>query len=229
MSEHDDTIPLERMAEGIRASLEVLSGEAAGPQGSPHLADWALTHAVQSVGFAAARVSPPLREHHREVPWTALIEQSDALLSRYDEVDVGAVRRRVAAEFPRLLRQIEGVLQDEAARPRPSRPASVTDEEVAQRLGVTREALERFCRKHGISRLSVFGSVVREDFGSESDIDAVVEFESGRTPGLQFFSIQDELAQLLGRPVDLLTSRSMRRSLRDRVGSQTRDIYVAGG
>lgn len=48
-----------------------------------------------------------------------------------------------------------------------------------------------FCRRHGIRRLAVFGSALRDDFGPHSDIDVLVEFESGRTPGLAFFAMQD--------------------------------------
>ena len=62
-----------------------------------------------------------------------------------------------------------------------------------------------FCQRHHIRRLALFGSVVRDDFGPESDIDVLVEFEDGHTPGLDFFMMEAELTKLLGRKVDLQT------------------------
>jgi predicted nucleotidyltransferase len=68
------------------------------------------------------------------------------------------------------------------------------------------EWLTGFCRRHHIRRLAVFGSVLRDDFGPDSDIDVLVEFEPGRTPGLTFFDMEIELGERFGRPVDLNTA-----------------------
>ncbi len=67
------------------------------------------------------------------------------------------------------------------------------------------DALAELCRRYHISKLALFGSVLRLDFRPESDIDVLVEFEPGQTPGLAFFDIEAELSQLLGRRVDLNT------------------------
>ena len=60
--------------------------------------------------------------------------------------------------------------------------------------------------------MSLFGSVLRDDFDLESDIDVLVEFEPGGVPGIQFVSMASELSQLLGRPVDVLTRSAVERS-----------------
>jgi len=65
--------------------------------------------------------------------------------------------------------------------------------------------MKEFCRKHHIRKLSLFGSVLREDFRPDSDVDVLVEFEPGKTPGFAFVDVQDELSELLGRKVDLHT------------------------
>jgi predicted nucleotidyltransferase len=65
--------------------------------------------------------------------------------------------------------------------------------------------IAEFCRKHHIRRLSLFGSVLRDDFGPDSDVDVLVEFEPGQAPGLDFFAIEIELSELLDRKVDLNT------------------------
>ena len=76
-----------------------------------------------------------------------------------------------------------------------------------ERTLIRPELLQAFCQKHYIRSLAFFGSVVRDDFMPESDIDVLVEFEEGHTPGLEFFAIEAELSSLLGRKVDLQTSK----------------------
>jgi predicted nucleotidyltransferase len=88
-------------------------------------------------------------------------------------------------------------------------------------------AIAEFCRSHHVRRLSLFGSVLRNDFTPGSDVDVLVEFEAGRTPGLAFFSMQDELSGIFGRRVDLHTPASLSRYFRDRVLSEAKLEYVA--
>ena len=63
-----------------------------------------------------------------------------------------------------------------------------------------------FCQEHHIRSLAFFGSFVRNDFRSDSDIDVLVEFEPDHIPGFEFFLLEDELSALLGRKVDLQTA-----------------------
>ena len=79
-------------------------------------------------------------------------------------------------------------------------------------VSVPADRLAAFCRANGIRKLSVFGSALRDDFGPESDIDVLVEFAPGRTPGFRFVGIAAELSELFGRPVDVLTHSSVERS-----------------
>ena len=96
-----------------------------------------------------------------------------------------------------------------------------------QDLVIDREALAAVCRRHGIRRLALFGSVLRGDAGSDSDLDILVEFEPGRTPGLRFITIQDELSGLLGRKVDLNTPGFLSPHFRDRVLREAFPLYEA--
>jgi len=84
-------------------------------------------------------------------------------------------------------------------------------------ITVDQKKIRQFCRRHHIRRLAFFGSVVRDDFGPESDVDVLVEFEAGHTPGLQFFAIQEELSKILGRKVDLNTLQFLSPYFRDEV------------
>jgi predicted nucleotidyltransferase len=86
-------------------------------------------------------------------------------------------------------------------------------------------ALSQFCRKEHISWLAIFGSALRDDFQPDSDLDVLVEFEPGMTPGLAFFNIQDQLSEMFGRCVDLNTPNSLSRHFRDAALAQAETIY----
>ena len=94
-------------------------------------------------------------------------------------------------------------------------------------IDVPEQEISAFCKKHGIARLSLFGSVLRDDFAPGSDIDVLVEFQPGQTPGLAFFAMQSELSELLGWKVDLKTPQDLSRYFRDRVLEEARIIYDA--
>lgn len=85
------------------------------------------------------------------------------------------------------------------------------------RIAIPKHAIADFCRRHHIRRLSLFGSVLRDDFGPESDVDVLVEFEPRHVPGYAFFAIEEELAGILGRTVDLNTPGFLSRTFRDEV------------
>lgn len=94
-------------------------------------------------------------------------------------------------------------------------------------IEIPSEAIARLCRKYRIRRLALFGSFLREDFGPQSDIDMLVEFEPGATPGFGFITIQDELTELLGRRVDLHTPATLSRHFRQEVLLEARPLYDA--
>lgn len=99
---------------------------------------------------------------------------------------------------------------------------------VAERFPLSESEVEAFCRRHHIRSLALFGSVLREDFGPESDVDVLVEFEEGRVPGFDFVRMQDELSRLLGgRRVDLVTPRALSPFLRERVLRSAVTRYAA--
>jgi predicted nucleotidyltransferase len=91
-------------------------------------------------------------------------------------------------------------------------------------------ALADFCRKYGVARLSLFGSVLRSDFDPEgSDVDVLVEFLPGTYRGLfKILQMQRELAELFGRDVDLTTPGSLSKYFRDEVMAAAQVLYDAG-
>lgn len=98
------------------------------------------------------------------------------------------------------------------------------------RITVDRERLAEFCRKHHIRRLALFGSALRDDFGPESDIDILVEFEPGHTPGLLGIArLERELTVIFdGRKVDLRTPEDLSRYFREEVLREAEVQYAEG-
>ncbi|MGQ0567926.1 MAG: nucleotidyltransferase family protein [Armatimonadota bacterium] len=97
---------------------------------------------------------------------------------------------------------------------------------MSSRIPIDREKIVEFCRHHHIRRLALFGSVLRADFGPDSDVDVLVEFEPDHVPGLAFIAMEVELAEILGRKVDLNTPGFISPCLRDRVFAEAEVQYV---
>ena len=90
------------------------------------------------------------------------------------------------------------------------------------------ERIAEFCRRHHILRLALFGSVLRDDFGPESDVDVLVEFAPEHVPGLfRLAAMERELTGILGRQADLRTPEDLSRYFRDEVRSRARVLYAA--
>lgn len=94
-------------------------------------------------------------------------------------------------------------------------------------LVLSKEAITDFCRRHHIRKFAFFGSVLRNDFRPDSDVDILVEFEPSHIPGFAFFAMQDELSELLGRKVDLHTRNFLSSYFRDKVEAEAEIQYVA--
>jgi predicted nucleotidyltransferase len=85
-------------------------------------------------------------------------------------------------------------------------------------IEVPKEKVAEFCRRHHIRKLALFGSVLREDFRPDSDVDVLVEFEAGHTVGLiRIAGIERELSEIVGRKVDLRTPQDLSRYFREEV------------
>jgi predicted nucleotidyltransferase len=94
-------------------------------------------------------------------------------------------------------------------------------------LAISKDAIGEFCRRNGIRRLALFGSILRQDFSPDSDIDVLVEFEPGVVAGyLDLAQMELELSRLAGRKVDLRTAGELSETFRDAVLAQAVEQYV---
>lgn len=94
-------------------------------------------------------------------------------------------------------------------------------------IDIPNDRIAEFCLRHRIRRLSLFGSILRDDFRSESDVDVLVEFEPDARTGFAFFGMQDELSEILGRKVDLNTPQCLSKYFRDEVLREAEVLYAA--
>ena len=92
-------------------------------------------------------------------------------------------------------------------------------------IDLSPEEIQQFCQRYSIRKLSLFGSVLRNDFTRESDVDILVEFEPGKTPGLAIITMEDELSNMINRQIDLRTSGDLSRYFRDQVLAEAMVIY----
>ena len=95
--------------------------------------------------------------------------------------------------------------------------------------GLPQQELAAFCRRNRIRKLALFGSILREDYGPDSDIDVLVEFKRGHPVGLlRMAALERELSELLKRKVDLRTPAELSRYFRDEVLRTSEVQYVEG-
>jgi uncharacterized protein len=99
---------------------------------------------------------------------------------------------------------------------------------VSLHISVDKERIVDFCSIHRVKKLAFFGSVLRDDFGPESDVDVLVEFEPGASVGLiRMAGMEIELSTIIGRKVDLRTANDLSRYFRDEVVDSAEVQYAA--
>jgi hypothetical protein len=96
------------------------------------------------------------------------------------------------------------------------------------KIDIPKESIAEFCRCHHIRKLSLFGSVLRDDFGPESDVDVLVEFEHGARVGLiRLAGLELELSAIIGRKVDMNTQGFLSKYYRDQILEEAEVQYDA--
>ena len=100
---------------------------------------------------------------------------------------------------------------------------------MSAQLHVSHEKIAEFCRQHRIRKMALFGSVLRDDFNADSDVDVLVEFEPGCTPGLGIVDVEEGLSHLFGdHRADMVNPRYLNPRIKDRVLASAETIYEQG-
>ena len=92
-------------------------------------------------------------------------------------------------------------------------------------IEISSNKIADFCRRHHIRGLALFGSVLRDDFRPDSDIDVLVEFEPGYIPGFAFFEMEEELSKILRHKVELHTPNFLSRYFRKEIQKEAEVQY----
>lgn len=95
------------------------------------------------------------------------------------------------------------------------------------RITIDKQAIADFCHKWHVTELALFGSVLRDDFGPDSDVDVLVTFEDGYSPGWFIVTMEDELGAMFGRKVDLVIKKALYHRIRDRVLAEAEVQFAA--
>jgi uncharacterized protein len=95
-------------------------------------------------------------------------------------------------------------------------------------INVPKPKMAQLCRRHHITRLAFFGSVLRDNFGGDSDVDVLVEFEQGYTPGLGMMDVEDALSELFdGHHADIVNPKYLNPRLKARILGEAQVQYDA--
>ena len=94
-------------------------------------------------------------------------------------------------------------------------------------IAIDKLAIADFCRKWHVTELALFGSVLRDDFRPDSDVDVLVTFEEGFSLGWGIVTMEDELSAMVGRKVDLVTKKYLYHRIRERVLAEAEVQFAA--
>ncbi len=94
-------------------------------------------------------------------------------------------------------------------------------------IDIPQQAIAKICQRYHVRRLALFGSVLHGELRSDSDLDMLVEFEAGHTPGFAFFDIESELSSILERKVDLNTPQFLSSDFRQQVEAEAEVVFGA--
>ena len=123
---------------------------------------------------------------------------------------------------------LKSLTQEEIAQLRKRlKPEEVLTVSMKSKITMPEKTIAEFCRRNRIRRLSVFGSALRDDFGPDSDVDILVEFEPDTRVGLRFFGMEQELSEIIGRKVDLNTPGFLSPYFRKDILSEAESVYDA--
>lgn len=180
------------------------------------------------------KASSGYRAAHPEIPWENLAHVRERVEPELFHDDAAAMWDIAARELPAILDALEALLPPDdlwryrrAARDSDGETAwPAVEPDVTLRISIPLDALEEICRRYDVRRIRFFGSVLRDDFGPESDVDMMVDFGPGAPGGWGIFRFDEELSDLLGRKADVLHGQPVR-YIRDQVLVEAKTVYVA--
>jgi len=192
---------------------------------------------IERLAHFAGRTAQWFRDEHPEIDWQRLAayeQDIEADVPAHDPSETWAI---VEGELPSLAAKLDALLPAEepwCGSASPGQGARGLNPEVdgaprflgVPQVTVSREALAAVCERWAISRVRLYGSVVRDDFAADSDIDVLVDTPADEQLGLRFFDLQEEVAALFaGREVDVVDAGRINKYLQERILAGAVEIW----
>ena len=182
---------------------------------------------------SAAKVSAGYRMGHGDVPWSDIAGVKARVQPDVFSDDPQAVWEIAAGPLAAWHDALDdlvpiafGALDDAAPTTIP--PGGRAASRGRPRVQIAQERLADLCKRHGVRRLRLFGSALRDDFGPLSDVDLLVEFEPGADPSWRLSTVEEEFSEVFGgHPVEMVEPECLDRYIRTRVLEEAQEIYAA--
>jgi uncharacterized protein with HEPN domain/predicted nucleotidyltransferase len=221
------------MRDEVRGVLRMVEGRSREEFIADELHVGAAAFQLTRLGEMPLKASPSYRAAHPEIDWEGLANVRERVEPELFHEDAAVMWDIATRELPALLDALEALLPpDELWRYREERDADEdlvwpeTEPEVSPRVAIPMHALDEICRRYDVRRIRFCGSVLRDDFGPESDIDMMIELGPDAPHGWGIFQLDEELSELFGRKADVMHGRPVR-YIRDPMLAEAKTVYVA--
>lgn len=238
MTQHDDTLYVALMRDEIRGVMDVVSDCSRDQFIADKLHVGAAAFHFMRLAERPLKVSASFRAAHPEIPWEDLANVRGRGEPELFKEDAAAMWEIGTVEFPAIADELEALLPpdtpwryradedvDEQGNAWPACDHEA-ESDASPRVPIPAHELDEVCRRYDVRRIRLFGSVLRDDFGPESDIDMMVDFGPSAPDGWDVFGLDDELSQLFGRKVDVMHGKPVR-YIRAQILAEARTIYVS--
>ena len=233
MTYHDEMVYAARARDFGARALAMAAGRTHDEFVAEELRYVPVLYNLQRMSEMAARTSESFRAEYNGVPWSEIAAVGEQVAPELFADDPEATWRIATGPLDDYVAALVAIVppnlgQEQADAEAETPAAGEATPRQGLRLSVPHDRLAELCRRYRVKRLRFFGSVLRDDFGPESDVDVLVDFEAGVDIGMEFFDLQEELGELLGgREVDLVKSGLLDEYVRDRVLRSAEDVYAA--
>jgi len=235
VTRHDDMLYVALMRDEIRGVMEAIQDRSREAFMTDELRIGAAALHFVRLAERPLKTSAAFRAAHPEIPWDALAAIRDRVEPEQFREDPAVIWEIATRELPEIADALESLLppdqlwryraddrdvehQTDWPGPEPESPLRVT---------IPGDALDEICRRYDVTRIRVFGSVLRDDFRPDSDIDMMVDFGPDAPGGWDRFHLDVELEELLGHKVDVIDGEPIR-YIREQVLAEARTIYAPG-
>jgi len=238
MTQHDDMLYVALMRDEIRGVMDVVGDCSRDQFIADRLHVGAAAFHFMRLAERPLKVSASFRAAHPDIPWDDLANVRSRVEPELFREDAAVMWEIGTLEFPAIADELETLLPPDALW-KYREEEDVPDEEDAwpaseheaesngsPRVPIPADQLGEVCRRYDVRRIRFFGSVLRDDFGPQSDIDMIVDFGPNAPEGWDVFGLDDELAELFGRKVDVMHGSPVR-YIRAQILAEARTVYVA--